>query len=93
MESDAELVLTGMAAAPLIMALVAATGALAPRLPRRAYPAVAVAYGVAWQSAAAAVLGSWSPAAPLAGVVIGLAASGLYSGAVRPAADFWRSGR
>lgn len=82
---DIDLVVTGAAAAPLILGLVAATGLIATRLPRRAYPAVAIAYGVIWQSAAAWALGAWSPAAPLAGVVAGLAASGLYSGAVKPA--------
>ena len=83
---DVYLIATGAAAAPVIVGLVAATGMALPRLPRRAYPALAVAYGVLWQCAAAWALGAWDATAPLAGVVVGLAASGLYSGAVKPAA-------
>ncbi len=90
---DNEMVaLTGLAAAPIITALVAAIGAAIPALPRRAYPLVAVALGVAWNvaaSAAAAQLG-WS--APMYGIVAGLVSSGLYSGAVKPALEARRSG-
>ena len=80
-----ELILTGLAAAPIITALVAAIGAAAPVIPRRLYPMLAVALGVAWSAAAAAALSAFSWAALLQGIVVGLAASGLYSGAVKPA--------
>jgi hypothetical protein len=80
-----ELLLTGLAAAPIITALVAAIGAAVPKVPRRCYPLLAIALGAGWQCATAAVTGELTPAAALAGIVIGLAASGLYSGAVKPA--------
>jgi hypothetical protein len=79
--------LAGLAAAPVITALVAVIGQAAPSLPRRLYPLLAVALGVAWTVGAAAAAGngpSWRDA--IDGVVVGLAASGLYSGAVKPAA-------
>jgi hypothetical protein len=72
---------TGLAAAPVITALVAAIGGVAPGLPRRAYPLLAIALGIAWNAAVAAALGDLSPATPLYGIVAGLAASGLYSAA------------
>lgn len=84
--------LTGLAAAPIITALVAAIGAAIPALPRRAYPLVAVAIGVAWNIAASAVGGQVGWSAPIYGIVAGLAASGLYSGAVKPALEAQRSG-
>jgi hypothetical protein len=80
-ESEA---LTGLAAAPVIVGLVAAMGAAAPGLPRRAYPLVAIALGIAWTVAVNAALGELTWPAPLYGVVAGLAASGLYSGAIKP---------
>ena len=79
-----DLLLTGLAAAPIITALVAAIGSAMPTLPRRAYPLLAVALGVAWQCAVASANGELTAATALAGVVVGLAASGLYSGAVKP---------
>ena len=80
------MLLTGIAAAPIIVALVAVIGGLAPQLPRRAYPAVAVAIGIAWNCAVAAALGESLATAMLVGVVSGLTASGLYSSAVKPLA-------
>jgi hypothetical protein len=79
-----ELLLTGLAAAPIITALVAAIGQASPVVPRRAYPLLAVALGIAWQCAVASAMGELSVAAALSGIVVGLAASGLYSGAVKP---------
>jgi hypothetical protein len=81
-----------MAAVPVIVALVAAIGAAVP-VPRRFLPLLAIAIGVAWNSFAAAALGSISWHALLAGVVVGLAASGLYSGAVKPALSVSREVR
>lgn len=82
---DDAAIITGMAAAPVITALVAAIGGAAPRVPRRAYPLLAVTLGVAWNCAAAWALGEMTAATPLAGIAAGLAACGLYSGAVKPA--------
>jgi hypothetical protein len=79
-----ELLVSGLAAAPIITALVAAIGAAWPGLPRRVYPLVAVGLGVLWQSALAIVEAELTVEAALSGVVVGLAASGLYSGAVKP---------
>jgi len=61
---DETIALTGLAAAPIITALVAAIGVAIPALPRRAYPIVAVAIGVAWNVAASATSGGigWSAA-------------------------------
>ena len=93
--------LTGLAAAPIITALVAAIGAAVPALPRRAYPIVAVAIGIAWNIAASAAGAQLGWSAPVYGIVAGLAASGLYSrrpralacgGAVKPALEARRSG-
>lgn len=84
--------LTGLAAAPIIIALVAAIGAAIPALPRRLYPIVAVAIGVAWNLAASAAAGQPGWDAPIYGAVAGLAASGLYSGAVKPALEARGSG-
>lgn len=78
------MLVTGLAAAPLITALVAVIGGALPALPRRAYPALSVALGVAWQSVVLLALGEFTWQAPLAGITIGLAACGLYSGVVRP---------
>ena len=84
--------LTGLAAAPIIMALVAAIGVAIPALPRRAYPIFAVTIGVAWNIAASAAAGQLGWHSPVFGIVAGLAASGLYSGAVKPALEARRSG-
>jgi hypothetical protein len=83
---DASLPLAGVAAAPLITALVAAVGMALPAVPRRLYPVLAIAVGVTWNVALA--WNSGDALAPLifGGVVAGLAASGLYSGAVKPIA-------
>jgi hypothetical protein len=90
---DESLLLSGLSAAPLITALVAAIGQAAPGLPRRAYPLLAVALGVAWQCGVAAASGQWAWTSPFAGVLVGLAACGLYSAAVKPAAALARAGR
>jgi predicted RND superfamily exporter protein len=76
-------ILTGIAAVPIIVALVAATGA-AFGVPRRFLPILAVGHGIAWNVAAAATFGEPLSPAALGGVVVGLAASGLYSAAVKP---------
>lgn len=78
--------IAGIGAAPIVTALVAAIGQAAPRIPRRAYPLLAVALGIGWNVAAALALDEFSALTPLVGVVTGLAASGLYSGAMKPAA-------
>jgi hypothetical protein len=80
-----DVMLTGLSAAPIIVALVAAVGQALPMLPRRAYPLLAVALGVAWNVAAAVVLDQPLASAALCGIVTGLAASGLYSAAIKPA--------
>jgi hypothetical protein len=82
-----DVILTGLPAAPIIVALVAAIGQALPLLPRRAYPLLAIALGVAWNVAATAVLGEPIASAAVCGVVTGLAASGLYSAALKPAFD------
>jgi len=74
-----------LAVTPVVTGLVAAVGAAIPALPRRAYPLLAVMLGVAWMTAARLVLGAWTWSAPLEGVIVGLSAAGLYSGAVKPA--------
>jgi membrane associated rhomboid family serine protease len=77
-------VVTGLAATPVVIALVAAIGRAFPGIPRRLYPLVAIAFGVAWTVLAAAARGHVSWETPMTGIVVGLAASGLYSGAVKP---------
>jgi hypothetical protein len=73
-----------LAPAPLITALVSAIGLAVPALPRRCYPLVAIAAGIAWCIIVAAVAGASEVEAVLHGVVVGLAASGIYSAAVKP---------
>ncbi len=82
---DDAVVVSGVAAAPVVTALVEAIGRAVPALSRRWYPLIAIALGVAWSSAVAFAQGEFAWSAPLVGVVVGLAASGLYSGAVKPA--------
>jgi hypothetical protein len=77
-------ILTLATAAPVITALVAVIGGAAPALPRRLYPAVAVALGIAWALAVESANGDLGWHALVEGVVVGLTASGLYSGAVKP---------
>ena len=79
-----DVILTGLPATPIIVALVAAIGQASPSIPRRAYPLLAIALGVAWNVAAAAALDEALGVAAFCGVVTGLAASGLYSAAVKP---------
>jgi hypothetical protein len=73
-----------LAPVPLITAFVSAVGLAVPALPRRCYPLVAIAAGIAWCTIVAAVAGTSPAEAALHGVVAGLAASGLYSAAVKP---------
>lgn len=82
---DGQLVVSGLAAAPVITALVAVIGAAVPMAPRRCYPLLAVAFGVAWQCTVASAADTLVATTPLAGVLVGLAACGLYSGGVKPA--------
>ena len=82
---DETVVLTGLAAAPMITACVAAIGGAVPSLPRRMYPLLAVLLGIAWHIGVGAATGELDWLAPAYGVLAGLAASGLYSGAVKPA--------
>jgi hypothetical protein len=79
-----DVILTGLPATPVIVALVAAIGAAVPALPRRAYPLLAIGFGITWHVAVASATGEHFAAAVLCGVLTGLAASGLYSGAVKP---------
>jgi hypothetical protein len=90
---DDVLVVTGSAAVPVIVALVAALGQARPRVPRRCYPLMAIALGVAWNTAASYALGELTLSSPLAGIVIGLAASGLYSAAIKPGVRAITGGR
>jgi hypothetical protein len=78
------LILSGLPATPIIVALVAAFGQAFPMLSRRAYPLLAIALGVVWNVASAATQDGRLGDATLCGVVTGLAASGLYSAAVKP---------
>lgn len=73
-----------IAAAPVITALVAMVGTAVPAVPRRMYPVLAVLIGMAWSVAAGAALDEVTLATPLEGLVVGLSASGLYSGVVQP---------
>ena len=82
---------TGMIGLPLRLLaqeiydrVVASVGAATRAIPRRCYPLLAIAFAVAWQCAIAGP-GADMLQAVLDGVVVGLAASGLYSGAVKPA--------
>jgi hypothetical protein len=79
-----DVILTGLPATPVIVALVAAIGAAVPALPRRAYPLLAIGLGITWHVAVASATGEHIAAAVLCGALTGLAASGLYSGAVKP---------
>jgi hypothetical protein len=80
-----EITLFTLPATPIIIALVAAIGSAVPALPRRAYPLLAIGLAMAWHVALAAHAGESIAAAALCGVLTGLAASGLYSAALKPA--------
>lgn len=80
-------VLAAAAAAPIITALVAAVGMAVPRIPRRAYPVVAVVLGVGWCVLLAAGRSDVGWATLVEGIVAGLTASGLYSAAIKPIAE------
>jgi hypothetical protein len=69
--------LVGVAGAPVVVALVHVAK---PWLrDQRLWPAAAIALGVAWNLALAAVLGRPLAEAALLGVLVGLAASGAWS--------------
>jgi hypothetical protein len=55
-----------------------------PRFHAVCIPAVAVALGIAWALAVESANGDLGWHALVEGVVVGLTASGLYSGAVKP---------
>ena len=76
-------ILTGIAAAPIIAALV--SGVVKPILANeKFYPLIALTLGIAWNIGATAILVDpfvWrdAGAAGLVGVITGLAASGVYN--------------
>lgn len=72
--------LYGLAGVPALVALVELVKVSFPGLPARAWPALSVGLGVAWNVGLSGVLGSrdWGLAV-VVGLVAGLAASGLYS--------------
>lgn len=71
--------LVGLAGVPFIVALVEGTKATFPALDKRFYAPVAVAWGLALNLLAAAVLGTAWVEAGVEGLAAGLAAAGLYS--------------
>lgn len=73
--------LIGLAGVPFVVALVEATKATFPELDKRFYAPVAVAWGLALNLLAAAVLGLPYVEGAVEGVAAGLAAAGLYSAA------------
>lgn len=85
-------VLIGTAAIPIIVAIVAAIRGAFPDLPNRLAPILSIVVGIAWSTiTVAGGLGDGAEdmnvaQAAIFGVVYGLAASGLYSGAVKPTA-------
>lgn len=72
--------LLGLGGAAVVVALVEAAKLAWPGLAPRWYPLLALACGVLWNVALAALLGTELSRAAALGVVVGLAASGLYSG-------------
>jgi len=73
---DDTIVLGGLAATPIITALLQVAK---PLLPARFLPFVAIVLGVGWQVALTLGTDEWSRSTVLLGVIVGLAASGLYS--------------
>lgn len=71
--------LVGLAGVPFVVALTEGVKVVAPELPARFYPLVAVAWGLLLNLLAAQVLGVAPVEAALEGVAAGLAAAGLYS--------------
>jgi len=77
-------VLGGLAAVPIITALLQVLKPLMPAAwVARVTPAAAVAIGVGWNVGLAASTGELTGTTPFLGAVVGLAAAGLYS-AARP---------
>jgi len=80
---DTTSILTGIAAAPIIAALI--SGVIKPLIANdKFYPLIALAVGIAWNVAATAALIdplAWRDvgAAALVGIITGLAASGVYN--------------
>lgn len=74
MEED--VVLVGMAAVPIITAIMQAVKIF---LPDKAIPFAAMATGVAWNVGLTVGTDEWDRTVIFLGLVIGLAASGLYS--------------
>jgi len=72
--------LAGIAGAGVVVALVELVKRLAPGLEDRWYPLVALAAGIAVNLAVRPWSGVTIWAAVVTGIVVGLAASGLYSG-------------
>ena len=72
-------ILTGLAAAPIITAVVQAISVAFPSIPRRLFPLVSMLAGVLWNVAVAFDAGELGVTTVLFGIVVGLSASGLYS--------------
>jgi len=84
---DNTIVLGGLAAVPIITALLQVLKPLIPATwVARLTPAAAVAIGVGWNVGLAASTGELNGTTPFLGVVVGLAAAGLYS-AARPVGE------
>lgn len=73
---DDEIVFGGMAAVPIITALLQM---VKPWVPIRAVPLIAVGVGVTWNVGLTVGTDEWSRTTIFLGIVVGLAASGLYS--------------
>lgn len=82
----------GLAGVPIVVALVQVIKAAAPTLGARWYPAVTLFVAVVFNVGLAAAMGSDPILAVLVGLVVGLAASGLYSHVVALAAPSGASG-
>jgi hypothetical protein len=73
--------LVGLAGVPFVVALTEAVKVVAPELPARFYPLVAIVWGLGLNLLAAQMLGVSPLEAAVEGVAAGLAAAGLYSAA------------
>lgn len=69
--------LFGLAAVPVIVALVQVFKAFVSD--QRFWPLIAIVIGIAWNVAVAAITQQHVAVAGMTGIVVGLAASGLYS--------------
>lgn len=68
----------GLGGIPLVQALVALTKTSLPELPARYYPGISIAWGVTFNIALAWLLRADLRVSVVVGVVVGLAASGLF---------------